>query len=1373
MISVLINDTVKKFLLKQPRDTRKRIREKFEFLESGIWDGGLKVKKLKGTSSKFVFEARIDRGNRILFTLGGEPARRDAEESENRMMVYVWGIVVHDDISRISRTIIPTNAPFLEFSEYEEAGFDNVDMEELGKDYFTQEGIADQVSSDSGSQRWYSLDEPEWQRIQLYTRDDFDLFLHLTPEQDEILSTPLPLMISGTAGSGKTSLAVYYLLNRNLNQKKKLFITYNVHLKNFARKLYNGLLNEREWKSEVMLPDFYTFKELCLEVTGKERFPAEKEIDYNLFKHLFTSYPNYHSYDAALVWEEIRAIIKGAVPRVNLPVLEKAVGQFKKGSVSAGVMKQLQEQFIRFSKLESFQKVDKLVQKYLKIDIGTFAAGIQKYLQPGSVNEREKESVALILEKTLDTLVKLKEETGRKYLSFPEYEMLGKKKAPNFQFNRGEIYRIFEWYLDRVESGGLWDELDMMPETVDDKFTYDILVCDEVQDLTDTQLNLLFNFVKNPKNMFLAGDIRQTVNPSGFRWEEVRKHFYERGLEVPGLKNLSLNFRSSGSIIELSNILLELKEKFTGRESYQPREEWKYKGRPVTVVSGIDEDDMLRILKEAGADRTVLVRTETEKDALKEQLGTELVFTIREAKGLEFDTVVLWKFCDDADTSSESVDVWKVTLDMSGRNIHEARIKHEISLLYVGITRCQKDLIVYDGRKPSVIWESELLKDNVYITDDRRYLRQVWDVVSSPEEWAGQGHYFFERGYFKAAAECFRNGGDEPNMAKAHALYYEQTGDYEKAAQNYKAVGQTETAAINYEKAGKFREALSLWEALGDGPRVSQCRAALLEEEGEFREAGQLYLENKQYEAAVECFKRVNNDRAVADIYLNHLNNIEKAAEYYESCRDYETAAGLYARLEWYDKAAELYFRIKDYARAEVLWEKTNSKGNLLELYRRTGKHDKVLVIYEEEDNLDKAVRYLKSLGEDTGVLVKEGEELFEQGRYYQALIRFLVVHESGPVPAEIADCYYRMGNFETAISYYEQAGDPYTAARVYEETGDHENAFKMYFGSGRDKESRFARSLEVLEKLRHRSFLRPLALNYFFARDYERALFLFVRLDGFEALEGFCYAEEGLREKVLERWEQCRTIGEFIIIAEGCIERDLVYLGAEFFLALPFRADPLWTPRFYPELEYKTGIFEDRTFCIPLTKTTVMEMLRIHFLDRPADLEAKKKEDKAAAEIRTREMNTWGHFLMAADTAFKNVSLVRHYLELSGDYNDLVRYYMKIRQVDPALFIEEAALMDKNSSGSAYGTKNDEVQAFKILMREWAGASVQKDFDNINAWLSRTVLRENNYLLFTVGSASEENRKKAVDWCTENGFIEDFKSFLFPSPTPPIAEET
>ena len=87
MSQILINDVVKKYFLKQPRKLRSKIRDKFEFLENGIWDSGLKVKKLAGVSSKVIFEARLDRGNRILFSLG-----KDNSDGAEELNVYVWGV---------------------------------------------------------------------------------------------------------------------------------------------------------------------------------------------------------------------------------------------------------------------------------------------------------------------------------------------------------------------------------------------------------------------------------------------------------------------------------------------------------------------------------------------------------------------------------------------------------------------------------------------------------------------------------------------------------------------------------------------------------------------------------------------------------------------------------------------------------------------------------------------------------------------------------------------------------------------------------------------------------------------------------------------------------------------------------------------------------------------------------------------------------------------------------------------------------------------------------------------------------------------------------------------------------------------------------
>jgi len=59
MIKVLINDCFKKYLLNQPSEYRKKVRQKFEYLEIGYWEGGLNVKKLKSLAGRLFVLLRL------------------------------------------------------------------------------------------------------------------------------------------------------------------------------------------------------------------------------------------------------------------------------------------------------------------------------------------------------------------------------------------------------------------------------------------------------------------------------------------------------------------------------------------------------------------------------------------------------------------------------------------------------------------------------------------------------------------------------------------------------------------------------------------------------------------------------------------------------------------------------------------------------------------------------------------------------------------------------------------------------------------------------------------------------------------------------------------------------------------------------------------------------------------------------------------------------------------------------------------------------------------------------------------------------------------------------------------------------------------
>ena len=67
---LLLNSEAKSHFITRSDQEKKRLREKLEFLENGLWDAGVRVKKLKGVSNRVVFEARLSRSDRIIFTLG-------------------------------------------------------------------------------------------------------------------------------------------------------------------------------------------------------------------------------------------------------------------------------------------------------------------------------------------------------------------------------------------------------------------------------------------------------------------------------------------------------------------------------------------------------------------------------------------------------------------------------------------------------------------------------------------------------------------------------------------------------------------------------------------------------------------------------------------------------------------------------------------------------------------------------------------------------------------------------------------------------------------------------------------------------------------------------------------------------------------------------------------------------------------------------------------------------------------------------------------------------------------------------------------------------------------------------------------------------
>jgi hypothetical protein len=1027
---VLINDALKTHLARLPAGRRKQFREKLEFLENGLWDTGVRVKKLRGTP-RVVFEARINKGDRLLFTLG---RHRDA------VAIYLWGLVEHDDISAGSHRIEPSNAPFLSFEELEHEDRAELAVDSLPAPYFTQENVEERVPDDYGPQRWLVFDEEEWGRL-LASSDpaSFEGFLYLTREQEQLLATAPPVLISGTAGSGKTTLSVYYLLRGARHDGRRLFLTYNPLLKRMAERIYAGLVEKRVETSVAPPPRFALFRDIALETAGGPQagFPAEAEVGLREFAGILHDHRDRSRIDAELAWEEIRAIIKGATVPLDPKRGAVLAERFIRGGASTAERRDLVDYMAGLRNFGVGRKAEAALERRAFFrDWDDFLSALSS---PNEKAAAAADALSAALQTVSEMVARHPADFSQPLLSLDDYLALGRKRAPNFRQDRAALYAVAVFYQERLERSGRWDEIDLARaalrrlEASPGTAGWDLVVCDEVQDLADVQIALLFRFAADPRSVVLTGDPRQIINPTGFRWEEVKYRFRERGLPAPEVRRLSLNFRCVGPIVRLANALLDLKASFIGLSDTEMREEWKFGGKPPVVLEGAAEETMLAALGERGAGQVILTRGVSEARRLRQRLGTELVFTIAEAKGLEFDTVLLWRFA--ADEGAEAL--WRAI--SSGERPAEERMPHvryELALLYVAVTRTRSTLLVWDGPQPAAVWDAPGISPLVFKTGELGRLSELWKTSSTPEEWESEGDYFFERERWAAARECYRSAGREDKQELAGAYALEAEGNDAAAAPLLMRQGAHSRAAACWERAGDWDQAESAWRSAGEPRRAMKCSALAAEARGTLESAALLWEELGENERANGLWLRAGAFDRLARSALAAAD-FRGAAELFERARMGRDAAGAWERAGEVERAGDLWLRLGDHARAARLFRRAGSEEKLLRCLRHLGQHREAALLLEKRGDVEKAVEAFTAAAAESEEARRELEAEVPAPKTRRTALKAAIRLSA-------------LGRDAEAAPLFLQAGVPDAAARRFDRAGDHAGLSRCHEAAGR-----------------------------------------------------------------------------------------------------------------------------------------------------------------------------------------------------------------------------------------------------------------------------------------------------------------------------------
>ena len=300
-------------------------------------------------------------------------------------------------------------------------------------------------------------------------------------------------------------------------------------------------------------------------------------------------------------------------------------------------------------------------------------------------------------------------------LTREQYRALGVRQSIFPQDERDRLYDLFVKYREWLAQAGLVDLNLLAHERLAIAAPrYDFVAIDEVQDITPVQLALVLATLKKPGHFVLCGDSNQIVHPNFFSWSQVKTLFWrdEALAAKQPLAMLAANFRNGTEATRVANALLKVKHRRFGSVDRESNFLVRAVGGEAGEVALLaDRDAVTRDLDRTTRQTTrfaVLVMRDEDKAAARRHFATPLLFAIHEAKGLEYENIVLWRFVSDhrGEFAEIADGVTREDLDVDDLEYRRAKDKSDKSLevykfyvnaLYVALTRAVKNLYLVES----------------------------------------------------------------------------------------------------------------------------------------------------------------------------------------------------------------------------------------------------------------------------------------------------------------------------------------------------------------------------------------------------------------------------------------------------------------------------------------------------------------------------------------------------------------------------------------------------------------------------------------------------------------------------------------------------
>ncbi len=348
------------------------------------------------------------------------------------------------------------------------------------------------------------------------------------------------------------------------------------------------------------------------------------------------------------------------------------------------------------------------------------------------------------------------------WLTREEYLSLGVRQSVFNREDREKLYQLFQKYVAWLKEENWYDSNILCYEYLEKvQPRYDYIIVDEVQDITNIQLKCILQSLKTKSNFILTGDSNQIVHPNFFSWSKVKTYFHQSHDAGSQVRILQTNYRNSRLVVQLSNYLLKIKSRRFGsidRESNYLVDTISNQNGEVVLYG--DDDKKKNELNRRTQQSTlfaVIVTDNLYKEEARRYFKTPLVFSVQEAKGLEYENVILVNFVSRHEAEFNEIISGVAPEDLAATEIRYNRAaskddkdaeiyKFYINSFYVAITRAISNIYLFEKKIGHPLLQLLQLQES-------KKEVQVIERKSSREEWLQEAARLEEQGKTEQAEQ--------------------------------------------------------------------------------------------------------------------------------------------------------------------------------------------------------------------------------------------------------------------------------------------------------------------------------------------------------------------------------------------------------------------------------------------------------------------------------------------------------------------------------------------------------------------------------------------------------------------------------------------